>query len=65
MMRYVTGFARFWWDFIVGDSVVLAIGGCLVLALGVLLAHGGGATAAEFILPAVVVSTVAVSLRIL
>ncbi len=64
-MRYIAGFARFWWDFIVGDSIVLAIGGCLVLALGLVLARGGGATAAEFILPAVVIGTVDASLRLL
>ena len=33
-MKYVTGFFQFWYDFIVGDSVLLAIGGVLVLLLG-------------------------------
>ncbi len=33
-MKYLVGVGRFWYDFIVGDSVVLAIGGVALLALG-------------------------------
>jgi hypothetical protein len=42
----VTGFGRFWWDFIVGDDWRIAAGVVLALALGALLvsqtrlAHG-------------------------
>lgn len=36
-MRFATGFARFWWDFIVGDDWKIAAGVMLVLAVGGLL----------------------------
>ena len=36
-MRFVTGFLRFWWDFIVGDDGWIAFGVALVLALGAAL----------------------------
>ncbi|MEA2420632.1 MAG: hypothetical protein QOE60_2838 [Thermoleophilaceae bacterium] len=38
-MRYVRGFGRFWWDFIVGDDWRIAAGVVTVLGLGA-LAHG-------------------------
>ena len=42
-MRYVAGFARFWYEFIVGDDWRIAAGVVLVLALGaVALATGVG-----------------------
>jgi hypothetical protein len=62
-MRYITGFAAFWYDFIVGDSIVLAIGGVAVLAIGALLVHWDMRTVAEVALPAIVVGTLALSLR--
>jgi hypothetical protein len=36
-MRYVRGFGRFWFDFIVGDDWRIALGVVLVLGLGALL----------------------------
>lgn len=33
-MRFVVGFGRFWWDFIVGDDWKLAAGVAIVLAVG-------------------------------
>ena len=36
-MRLVAGFARFWWDFIVGDDWRIAAGVVLVLGVGALL----------------------------
>jgi hypothetical protein len=60
-MRWITGFGRFWYDFIVGDSVVLAIGGPAALGVGYFLT--GTEAAAEVLLPVVVVVTLAVSLR--
>ena len=62
-MRYVVGFARFWYDFIVGDSIVLAVGGIAVLLAGFGLARADYATLAEFVLPALVLTTLLVSLR--
>ncbi len=63
-MRYVIGFGRFWWDFIVGDSIVLAIGGLGVLVLGALLVQSGLQGLAEVALPGVVIATLAGSLYI-
>jgi hypothetical protein len=36
-MRLVAGFARFWWDFIVGDDWRIAAGVVLVLGVGAVL----------------------------
>ena len=51
-MRYIRSFARFWWDFIVGDDWRVALG--LVGAFGLtwLLTHNG--VAAWWLLPVVV-----------
>ena len=61
-MKYVMNFGRFWYDFIVGDSVVLAIGGSGALALGALLVHLDTGALAEVLLPAIVIGTLALSL---
>ena len=39
-MRFARGFARFWWDFIVGEDWKIAAGVVGVLALGALLVTG-------------------------
>jgi hypothetical protein len=62
-VKYVVGFGRFWYDFIVGDSIALAIGGATVLVVGALLVRSGAGPLAELALPAIVVATLAVSLR--
>jgi hypothetical protein len=62
-MKYVASFGRFWWDFIVGDSIVLAIGGALVLILGAILVKAGAADVAQVAMPAAVIGTLAISLR--
>ncbi len=62
-MKYVVGFGRFWYDFIVGDSITLAIGGVAVLGIGALLVRTSAAGLAEFALPAIVIATLALSLR--
>jgi hypothetical protein len=36
-VRFVKGFGRFWWDFIVGDDWRIAAGVLVVLAAGALL----------------------------
>jgi len=36
-VRFVKGFGRFWWDFIVGDDWRIAAGVVVVLAAGALL----------------------------
>jgi hypothetical protein len=40
-MKYVVAFARFWWDFIVGDDWLVAAGLAVALGLTWLLAHEG------------------------
>ena len=61
-MKYIVGFGAFWWDFLVGDSIVLALGGIGVLVLGALLVHAGYRSAAEVALPLVVIATLVGSL---
>ena len=61
-MKYVIGFGRFWYDFIVGDSVFLAIGGVLMLALGYAMVQLDADAAAKFVLPLTVAATLIVSL---
>ena len=38
-MRYLASFARFWWDFIVGDDWTVAAGVAVALGLTSLLTH--------------------------
>jgi hypothetical protein len=40
-MRFVVGFARFWYDFIVGDDWRIAAGVVTVLALGAIAVAAG------------------------
>ena len=62
-MRYLSAFGRFWWDFIVGDSVTLAVGGATVLVLGALLVAAGADELVQIALPLAVAATLALSLR--
>jgi hypothetical protein len=64
-MKYVKGFFEFWYDFIVGDSVLLAIGGIAILALGFGLVQAGVQGAAEVLMPAIAVGTIIVSVPVL
>jgi hypothetical protein len=61
-VKYIAGFGRFWWDFIVGDSAVLAVGGVGVLAVAYALVQAGNAFIPEFVLPLGVIAAVALSL---
>jgi hypothetical protein len=60
-MSYLVAFARFWWDFVVGDDWLVAAG--LVIALGVtaLVAHDD--VTAWWLMPAAVVGLLVVSIR--
>lgn len=62
-MKWIASFGRFWYDFIVGDSIELAIGGCAAIGLGALIVWLGFPTAAETGLPLLVAAVLAVSLR--
>jgi hypothetical protein len=62
-MRWLAAVARFWWDFVVGDSVILAIGGVAVLGTGAVLVAAGASSLAQVALPMAVAVTLALSLR--
>lgn len=62
-MKYVIGFGRFWYDFIVGDSVLLAIGTPLAILAAFALYSAGFEVGAELALPAIVTATLVLSLR--
>jgi hypothetical protein len=59
-MKYVEGFVRFWYDFIVGDDWRVAAGVVGALGVAAVLAHGG--VPAWWVVPAVVGSLLSVSL---
>ncbi len=60
-MSHVRAFGAFWWNFIVGDDWVVAVGIAAGLGLTALLAHRE--IAAWWVLPVAVVLVLAVSLR--
>ena len=60
-MRYVTAFARFWYDFIVGDDWTVAIGVVIALIATLILAQLD--VAAWWLMPLAVVGLLAFSLR--
>ncbi|HET7270721.1 MAG TPA: hypothetical protein VFI90_06500 [Rubrobacter sp.] len=62
-MRWLVGFGRFWYDFIVGDSAVLAAGGAGALILGLLVVEAGSPVLAQVVLPLGVVVTLTAGLR--
>jgi uncharacterized membrane protein YtjA (UPF0391 family) len=62
MKKFAAAFGRFWYDFIVGDSMVLAIGSPAVLGFGFLFARSNEAWAAQILLPVAVVVTLLISL---
>ena len=60
-MTYLTAFARFWYDFIVGDDWVVAIGVVVALIATLILARLD--VAAWWLMPVAVVGLLALSLR--
>jgi predicted small integral membrane protein len=61
MSRWGVAFGRFWYDFIVGDSIVLAVGAPVVLGLAWLFLRSSDAWA-QVSLPLAVIITLLVSL---
>ena len=59
-MRKVAAFGRFWWDFVVGDDPVVAIG--VVLALAVTGALNAVGLAGWWLLPVAAMAALGVSL---
>jgi hypothetical protein len=60
-MRYIRTFARFWWDFVIGDDWRIAAGVAAALGLCALLAHES--VAAWWLLPLAALALLAESLR--
>ena len=60
--RWAAAFGRFWWDFLVGDTPELLVGGVVAVSVAALLVHGvsGGAVAVGA-LPALVIGLLALS----
>jgi hypothetical protein len=58
-MRFVWGFLRFWYDFIVGEDWTVAVAVVAAVAVTYAVAHGGAA--AWWILPAAVFGTLGAS----
>lgn len=61
-MKWLKAFGLFWYDFLVGDSIALAIGGIAVLALGFGLVELNAGTLAQIALPVAAIGTIAASL---
>jgi hypothetical protein len=60
-MKYLAGFFRFWWDFIVGDDWRVAATVVAGIALTAVIADTG--VAAWWVMPVAVVVALAASLR--
>jgi hypothetical protein len=60
-VSYLRSFARFWWDFVVGDDWRVAVGVAAALGLTALLTHAG--VDAWWLLPPAVALVLAGSLR--
>jgi hypothetical protein len=61
MRRFVTGFLRFWWDFIIGDDWRVAVG--IVLAFGLTALLETTSIPAWWVLPLAVAGVLWLSLR--
>jgi hypothetical protein len=61
MRRFVTGFLRFWWDFIVGDDWRIAAGVVVVLGVGAVLVAGDASQALVAALTAAGIMLVAIT----
>ncbi len=60
-MKYVTGFGRFWWDFLVGDTPELFVGAGIVMVVGALIHRT--AVVAAFVVPTCVIALLALSVQ--
>lgn len=62
LVRGLKGFARFWWDFLVGDTPELFVAVVVTIGSVALLSLAGHLTvAAAIVLPALVVTALVVS----
>jgi hypothetical protein len=60
-MRRIAAFGRFWWDFVVGDDWLAAVGVAIAIGATAALAHDG--VTAWWLLPLAVLLVLYVSLR--
>jgi hypothetical protein len=60
-VRRISAFGRFWWDFVVGDDWLAAVGVVLAIGATAALAHDG--VTAWWLLPLAVLLVLYVSLR--
>ena len=58
-MSYLRHFARFWWNFVVGDNLPLAVGAGVTIAVTALLVHEG--VNAWWLLPTSILALLAIS----
>ena len=60
-MKYVAGFGRFWWNFVVGDDWMAAAG--IVIAIGATAALAATDIAVWWVMPLAVAVILSISLR--
>ena len=60
-MRYVAGFGRFWWNFVVGDDWTAAAG--IVIAIGATAALAASDVAVWWVMPLALAAILYASLR--
>jgi hypothetical protein len=63
VLRLLIGFARFWWDFLIGDTPELFVAALTVIGVIALLSEVAGVNvAAIIVLPLLVVASLGISL---
>jgi hypothetical protein len=63
VVRLVIGFARFWWDFLIGDTPELFVAALTVIGVIALLSEVAGLNAAAIVsLPLLVIASLSISL---
>jgi hypothetical protein len=63
VLRLLMGFARFWWDFLIGDTPELFVAALTVIGVIALLSEAAGLNVAAIItLPLLVVASLGISL---
>jgi len=60
-VKYVAGFGRFWWNFVVGDDWMAAAG--IVIAIGATAALAATDIAVWWVMPLAVAVILSISLR--
>ena len=60
-MKWLAGFGRFWWEFVIGDDWLVAV--LVAVAIGATAALAAGSVAAWWLLPLAVPLVLWLSLR--